>query len=145
MKPKLKNSLKRVLNLLLYLSLCGLVGTGALLTWKLVPRSRGGGGLQVLGMDRHEWGDLHFWLGATMVVVTVAHLLLNWQWLKKIASSGKMWRLVMGLLVGLMIICGIYFLPLQEANDATHEPGWRHSETQKGLGSGAGRGREGRP
>ncbi len=67
MKPGLKNALMRVINLLLYLSFCGLVGTGALLTWKLVPGSRGGGGLTALDMSRHEWGDIHFWLGVAII------------------------------------------------------------------------------
>ncbi len=111
----------RAVNLLLYLSFCGLVGTGALLTWKLVPGSRGGGGhLRVLDLNRHEWGDLHFWLGTTMLVMTVAHLLLNWQWLKKIASSGKFWRLALGLLLGLIIIFSIYALPVESVRGGGH-------------------------
>lgn len=35
MRSGLKNALMRFVNLVLYLSFCGLVGTGALLTWKL--------------------------------------------------------------------------------------------------------------
>jgi len=128
----------RVVNLLLYLSFCCLVGTGALLTWKLVPGSRGGGGLRVLDLSRHEWADLHFWLGATMLAATVAHLLLNWQWLKKIATSGHFWRLAVGLLLGLMIIFGIYFLPVRQGSDGGHGQGESHSETQNGRGAGWG-------
>lgn len=63
MKPGLKNALMRVINLLLYLSFCGLVGTGALLTWKLMPGSRGGGGLTASRLDppqlsAHQRGNL---------------------------------------------------------------------------------------
>jgi len=79
----------RLTNLVLYLSFCFLVGSGALLSWKLVPGSRGGGGLEALGMSRHEWGDLHFWAGLIAVLATAAHLFLNWPWLKKIAASGR--------------------------------------------------------
>jgi membrane protease YdiL (CAAX protease family) len=120
MKPGLKNPLMRAVNFLLYLSFCGLVGTGALLTWKLPPGSRGGGGLRVLDMSRHEWADIHFWLGFAMVAATVAHLCLNWQWLKKIASSGHFWRLALGLLLGLVIIFGIYALPVVEVRGGGH-------------------------
>jgi hypothetical protein len=114
MKPGLKNPLLRVTNLLLYLSFCALIGTGALLTWKLVPGSRGGRGLKVLGMERHDWGDIHFWCGVVCLVATIVHMLLNWQWLKKIATSGHLWRLVAGLGVGLGIIWGIYFMPMTQ-------------------------------
>ena len=118
MKPGLKNPLMRVTNLLLYLSFCGLIGTGALMTWKLVPGSQGGHGLTVLDMSRHEWGDLHFWLAVVCVSTTLFHLILNWPWLKKIASSGKAWRLVAGLAAGAIIIFGIYALPLQQNTDS---------------------------
>ena len=120
MKPGLKNSLMRATNLILYLSFCALLGTGSLLTWKLVPGSRGGRGLQVLDMGRHDWGDIHFWCGVAFLVATVVHLLLNWQWLKKIATSGHFWRLVAGLGVGFAIIFGIYFLPMTANQGAGH-------------------------
>lgn len=116
MKPGLKNTLMRVINLLLYLSFCGLVGTGALLTWKLVPGSRGGGGLVALDMSRHEWGDIHFWLGVIMTVGIVAHLLLNWPWLKKIAAKSIPWRLIFGLGLGIVIIAGIYLVPVEKSS-----------------------------
>lgn len=120
MKPGLKNPLLRATNLLLYLSFCALLGTGALLTWKLVPGSRGGRGLEVLGMGRHDWGDIHFWCGVVCLVATVVHMLLNWPWLKKIATSGHLWRLVAGLGVGLAIVFGIYFLPMTENQGSGH-------------------------
>ena len=116
MKPGLKNPLMRIINFLLYLSFCALVGTGALLTWKLVPGSRGGRGLSVLGMGRHDWGDLHFWLGVAFIALTVLHLLLNWAWLKKIASKSYAWRLWLGIGLGAVIIVGIYSLPMQHAS-----------------------------
>lgn len=124
MKPGLKNPLMRVVNLLLYLSFCGLVGTGALITWKLVPGSHGGGGLTALNLSRHQWGDIHFWLGVTMLASTVVHLLLNWQWLKKIASSSHFGRLVAGLGLGLIIIFGIYWLPVDQGQGTRHGAGW---------------------
>jgi len=129
MKLGLKNPLLRATNLLLYLSFCGLIGTGALLTWKLVPGSQGGHGLTALEMSRHEWGDIHFWLAVLCVSATSAHLALNWPWLKKIASSGKAWRLVAGLAAGALIIFGIYALPIRQnpdSGDSTTQPA-KHS------------------
>ena len=138
MKPGIKNPLMRATNLLLYFSFCGLVGTGALLTWKLLPGSQGGHGLSILNMTRHEWGDIHFWMGIIFLSTTTFHLLLNWPWLKKIASSGKAWRLYLGLLAGAAIVFGIYSLPVsksdptnrtaqgatQEYGGQAHRKGW---------------------
>lgn len=133
MKPGLKNPLMRVTNLLLYLAFCGLVGTGALLTWKLVPGSQGGHGLTVLGMARHEWGDIHFWMAVVFVSAALVHLALNWAWLKKIASSGKAWRLLAGLAAGAILTFGIYTLPLERStNDEAHsQENSRHGEGQQ--------------
>ena len=114
MKPGIKNPLMRITNLLLYLSFCALIGTGALLTWKLVPGSQGGRGLSVLNLGRHEWGDIHFWVGVLCTSAVVLHLILNWAWLKKIASAGKLRRLAFGLLLGTLIIFGIVALPVEK-------------------------------
>lgn len=128
MKPGLKNPLMRATNLLLFLSFCGLIGTGALIEWKLIPGSEGGHGRSVLGMGRHDWGDIHFWLAVVCVGTTLAHLILNWAWLKKIASSGKIWRLAAGFAAGAVLIFGIYFLPMEtRESGAGHDHGEHHS------------------
>jgi len=114
MKPGLKNPLLRTTNYLLYLSFCALIGTGAIITWKLPPGSRGGHGLRILDMNRHEWGDIHFWIGVVCIVATVAHLLLNWQWIWKIASSKRHWRAWAGIALGLILIFGLFVLPVSK-------------------------------
>lgn len=131
MKPGLKNPLMRVTNLLLYLSFCGLVGTGSLLAWKLVPGSQGGHGLTVLDMTRHQWGDIHFWMAAVFVAAALTHLILNWVWLKKIASSGKLWRLAAGLAAGAILIFGIYALPVKAENQGSNDSGEAGGQQQR--------------
>ena len=123
MKPGLKNPLMRVTNLSLYLSFCALLGTGALLTWRLVPGSAGGQGLTVFGLGRHDVGAIHFWIGVVFLVSVVAHLLLNWAWLKKIAASAHPWRLWLGLLSGIIIVVGIFCLPMERAPADSMERG----------------------
>jgi len=112
MKPGLKTPLLRSINYVLYLSSCALIGTGALITWKLPPGSRGGRGLRVLELNRHEWGDIHFWIGVVFVAATLLHLWLNWQWLWKIATSKRSIRATLSLALGLVLIFGIYALPV---------------------------------
>ena len=43
----MKNLIHRVLNLLLYIAFCAMVGTGLLMAYRLPPGSRGGSGLTV--------------------------------------------------------------------------------------------------
>jgi hypothetical protein len=108
----MKNLIHRVLNLLLYLGFCAMLGTGLLMAYRLPPGSRGGSGLTVLGIDRHEWGDVHLWISYIFIAVVIAPLAMNWTWLNKIAASMKPLRLWGGLLVGIVIIVLLLLLPV---------------------------------
>ncbi len=40
------------------------------------------------GMDRHEWGDIHFWLSVAFLVVMAVHLYQHRYWLRACLSRG---------------------------------------------------------
>jgi hypothetical protein len=78
-----------ILNLLLFLSL---IVTGVVLRYVLPPgsaRPRGGGQgyhggrpiLTLWNMDRHEWGDIHFWLAVAMGIAILIHLIQHRRWI----------------------------------------------------------------
>jgi mono/diheme cytochrome c family protein len=108
----MKLAIRRLLNLLLYLSFCVMIGTGLLMAYRLVPGSLGGQGLEVLRWDRHQWGDLHRWISYLFVALMLVHLALNWNWLVKCAAKGHPWRLGAGLLAGAAIVGTLLFLPV---------------------------------
>ena len=110
----MKMLLRRALNLLLYLSFCLLTGTGLLMAFRLVPGSRGGRGLEVLGWGRHDWGDLHAWVSYAFVGLVFVHLWINWAWLTKVAARGHLWRVLIGLALGLAIIAAFLLLPVKQ-------------------------------
>ena len=110
----MKALIRRVLNLLLYLSFCMMTGTGLLMAFRLIPGNRGGRGLTVLGWTRHEWGDLHTWVAYAFITLIVLHMVINWAWLTKVAGNGRLWPLLMGLAVGISIIAALLILPVQE-------------------------------
>ena len=68
--------------------------TGVILKWVLPPGSGGGHGRgfrggrgpddvkQLLGLGRHDWGDVHFVLSLLFVFLMLVHLLLHWTWIK---------------------------------------------------------------
>jgi hypothetical protein len=72
------------------LILAALIGTGILLEWVLPPGVRGGRGLTWLGEHRHFWGDVHFWLAASMIGLVVAHLALHATWI------AQCWKRMLG-------------------------------------------------
>jgi hypothetical protein len=108
----MKTTVSRVLNLIFYLCFCGAIGTGLTLAFRLPPGSRGGGGLTILGLDRHEWGEAHLWLALTSIGLTLIHLAMHWKWLIKTASSGRMSHLALGLGLGLAIVAFCLLLPV---------------------------------
>ena len=105
--------MRRFLDLLLYLTLCFLAGTGLLLEWRLPPGRQGGHGLTVLGLDRHEWGEIHLWTAYLFLALIALHLWLARKWLLKIATRKKPALLLIGLTVGAVILLGLLFLPVR--------------------------------
>jgi hypothetical protein len=75
-----------------------LATTGAVMRWVLPPGSggrqgqgfRGGRGpgpggeqvKQLLGLGRHDWGDIHFILALVFLGLILVHLVLHWTWIK---------------------------------------------------------------
>jgi hypothetical protein len=119
-----KGLLKKVIDLILYVLFCAMVGTGMLLSYRL-PHGDGSSRTLFLGFGRHEWGEIHTWIGLSSVGLLVVHLFLNWQWLVKVAASKHIWRLVAGILTGLLVVGAFLLLPVERAernreSDAIH-------------------------
>lgn len=83
-----RSTINFIVDLASFLALTGLTGTGVLVAWVLPHGGqgfRGGRGPEeaskILGLDRHEWGEVHQWLGVAFVVLTLVHLVLHWSWI----------------------------------------------------------------
>ncbi len=64
------------------------------------------------GQGLHGWGEIHTWLAYFALALFLVHLVLNWQWLVKVAASKHIWRLVAGILSGLFIVGAFLLLPV---------------------------------
>jgi len=105
--------LSRVMNGVFWLVFCAMSGTGFLLAFRLPPGSRGGQGLSVLGLGRHDWGDVHTWLSYAFLALMAAHLALHWRWLWQVAARRRSWPLVAGLGAGFLLMLAFFFLPVE--------------------------------
>jgi hypothetical protein len=103
----------RLLNLLLWLGSCFVAATGLLMEYRLPPGREGGAGLSLLGLGRHDWGELHLWAGWVVIVLVVLHLALHWRWLAKAAAKGRKWPVAAGLAAGAALIVLAFVLPVQ--------------------------------
>ena len=62
-----------------------LTATGVLVRYVLPP---GSGRFSTLwGMDRHDWGRVHFWIAVVLLLSLALHLLLHWRWVVSMASG----------------------------------------------------------
>ena len=82
-----KTPWKRMLDLALYLVACVTAGTGLLLAYRLPHGAGNANRVVFLGYGRHEWGDIHTWIAFLGIILVMVHLVLNWQWLVKVAAS----------------------------------------------------------
>jgi hypothetical protein len=92
-----------VLDLIAFVDLLLLGTTGSIMRWVLPPGSGGGRGYgfrggrgpgpdagqvrQLLGLGRHDWGDVHFVLALLFVLLILVHIVLHWTWIKTCAKS----------------------------------------------------------
>lgn len=73
-----KTNLNFVIDAMAFISFVLLTSTGVLVHYVLPP---GSGRFSILwGMDRHQWGQLHYWISIVMMVCLGLHLLLHWKW-----------------------------------------------------------------
>ncbi|MCF6148740.1 MAG: DUF4405 domain-containing protein [Candidatus Kuenenia sp.] len=41
----------------------------------------------IWGLDRHEWGNIHFWISVVFLCSLTLHLLLHWRWVVNILTG----------------------------------------------------------
>jgi hypothetical protein len=119
----------RILNLLLWLSFCAMAGTGLLLAFRMPPGSRGGRGLEALGLERHEWGDLHTWISYVFIATIVIHLALHWRWLWQIAGRIRAWPIIAGIGLGLLLLLFLAFQPVHRRDRSEDTPPRKHQQS----------------
>jgi hypothetical protein len=62
-----------------------LTATGVLMRYVLPPGS--GRSTTIWTLDRHEWGDIHFWIAVSFFAVLAVHLILHWRWIVTLMSG----------------------------------------------------------
>ena len=89
-----------------------LTTTGVLVRYVLPPGS--GRRAALWGMNRHEWGDLHFWIAIVFFCVLGLHLFLHWRWIVHMVRGkpreGSGLRFALGL-VGILAVLAIALTP----------------------------------
>jgi hypothetical protein len=113
-----------VVDALAFVAFALLTATGLVERYLLPP---GSGHFQALwGMNRHRWGEIHFWIAMALMAVLALHLVLHWNWIvcvvrgKRSEASGG--RVALGV-VGLVGVVGLSIAPFLSPVEQTGEPG----------------------
>jgi hypothetical protein len=62
-----------------------LTTTGVLLRYILPPGS--GRFSTIWGLDRHQWGAIHFWIAVAFFSILAVHLALHWRWVRNVMTG----------------------------------------------------------
>lgn len=127
--------LKLVIDILAFIAFLGLISSGILMHFLLPAGS--GRWLSVWGMNRHAWGEIHFYIASTFFTILVLHLILHWRFffslVKNPAGAILPWRVILSL-TGLIAIISLVSIPLLapvqqiEAESPAHQHG--HGQVQ---------------
>jgi hypothetical protein len=105
-----------------------LTSTGILMQYVLPPGS--GRFAKVFGLDRHGWGDIHYWIAVIFFAILAIHLVLHWKWIVSVVKGRKAedshgWRIALAL-VGLVALLAIAAAPFVAPLEQTGQPGRGH-------------------
>jgi len=78
-----RNTLNFLIDSVTALVMLGMIATGLLVRYVLPPGSGGHGqgpAKALWGLDRHDWGDIHFWTAVTLAGLLILHVALHWSW-----------------------------------------------------------------
>jgi hypothetical protein len=106
-------------NAALYLNACAMVATGLLLELRLDDDE---GPSRLLGLDRDDWGELHFGIALGFAGLALVHLILHWAWIR--ASVARMRALTVAVLVvGAVSIAALLLWPAGAGGEGRAQSG----------------------
>jgi len=79
-----KSKLNLVLDVLMFLCTVAMAGIGLLMKYVLVPGQARwaiyGRNVELYfrGLDRHQWGTIHFTIGLALIALLILHIVLHW-------------------------------------------------------------------
>ncbi|MGI9227803.1 MAG: DUF4405 domain-containing protein [Gammaproteobacteria bacterium] len=121
-----KSKLITLIDIAAFISFIFVVSTGVLMRYVLPPRS--GQSIEILGMSRHEWGDIHFYITFIFLAILSIHLVLHWKFIRNMfharIKEASNFRLMLGL-VGLIAVLALALAPFVAPKE--------YSETSEGY------------
>ena len=138
-----KGKLNLLIDVLAYLGMVSMVSTGLLLMYIMPPgtggcHGEGGARITLMGLSRHGWGKVHWYVAIGLIAIAVIHVLLHWRWVTNTLGSllrrstartaaGAVPLLVLGIVGGAVIATPWV------AGTETHPGGNGHAEHRQAI------------
>ncbi len=121
-----KQTINTIVDAAAFIALLFLAATGSLIKFVLPP---GTGHFNVIwGMDRHEWGEVHYVFAIVFLTAMACHLFMHWHWILFTVQgrSSKQANLrtaaaVLGLAVLLGLAASPYLARVESTSEAPHK------------------------
>ena len=126
-----KAKLNFVIDALMFLCMTAIAGLGFLMKYVLLPGRESTikygrrVDLSLLGLDRHDWGAIHLYLGFLLLALLVLHIVLHWQMIpglfaRLVANSRQRWKiaLVYAVLAAALLLFPFLISPEVKDGDA---------------------------
>ncbi|MDX9881626.1 MAG: DUF4405 domain-containing protein [Prolixibacteraceae bacterium] len=132
-----KSKINMSIDILMLLLMMPLAGIGFLIKYVLVPGSKrnelygGGIDLEFWGLDRHEWGQIHFIISIVLLVLLVLHIIFHWKMIVCIFRRmvpNKVLGNTLAIVLGLISLGMIAFALFVSPECVEHEPLYRNRD-----------------
>jgi hypothetical protein len=138
-----KAKLNFAIDALMFLCMAAIAGLGFLMKYVLLPGRESTikygrrVDLSFLGMDRHDWGAIHLYLGFLLLALLVLHIVLHWQMIpglfaRLIANSRHRWRIALAYVVLAAVLVLFPFFISPEVKDSGAGQGRRSGAQGEG-------------
>ncbi|TWT47788.1 DUF4405 domain-containing protein [Botrimarina hoheduenensis] len=115
-----------------FIEALALTSTGLLIWLRLPPGS--GRGATIWSLDRHGWGEVHFWIAVATIATLLAHLAIHGKWIACVvngrAEQGRGTRRLIAMLALFALLAFASTPMMVPLETAAHQPHERHSSDQ---------------
>lgn len=112
-----------VVDIAAFVAFLFLATTGVLMRYVLPPGS--GHFSRLWGMDRHQWGAIHFWIAAALTALVVLHLYLHWRWIVSTLCGRRPERSAVRITAAVLVVLVVaglgvspFFTPVESRNSS---------------------------
>ena len=133
-----RSSVNFVVDVVAFSGFVFLTATGVLVRYVLPPGS--GHFSKIWGLDRHEWGAVHFWIAIVLLSTLAVHLILHWRWVVSVikgrpreGSAVRVWLAIVGIVALIALAVAPFLSNREQTGVPSHKLRTEKTELEKHM------------